>query len=135
MKKTVLSLIFIIFSSLLFCQPHGITSLRVAASGKQLSNSESNYLPENVANKLESNISKYAGIPIVNETNITQILKAQAQSESEAYSSNIELGKLTTASHILFLTVSKENGKYSVTFRLTNVEDGTAITIQSGKAV
>ena len=127
MKHICFSLVVLMFGALLFgAEP----VVEVFSSGDQLSKDEINWLPNAAGEKLESNLSMYTDFYIVNGANKRQIINIQKESESGIYdeSTAIEVGKLTSASHGIFLNVRKANNKYSVSINYTDLESGKIIT-------
>ena len=108
-------------------------SVEIFTSVENISDSEKNWLGDVIEEKLESNISKYTDYSLVNNANKKQIFDIQKKSESAAFdeSSVIEAGKLTTATHGIFLMVRKTNSNYAISVRFTNLTTGESLAVVS----
>lgn len=136
MKKIHFVIISIFLTVSIFSQEE-IKNLVVIPSSKNLNGGESAWLPESICDKLESNFKTYTNYEIIS-SKTKEIKNYQKESETAGFDENtaIEVGKLVSASHVLFLSVSKAEKKYFVTAEIANATTGKLIAKQmiSGKS-
>ena len=116
-KLAAFSAICFLFFSFVFARE--ISSVRISSEGVNLSNSENNWLLDMVEEKLDSNLSKYTDLIIINSTNKRDIIDAQKNSGDY-----IEAGKYKNASHLLIIKITKARSNYIITVRLTDITTG-----------
>lgn len=136
MKKIILTVVSIFMVTALFSQER-VKNLVVISDSKNLAAGEAAYLPDSVRDKLESNFQTYTNYEMIS-SNETSIKKLQRKSETAGFDEEtaIEVGKLTSASHAIFLVVVKVGKNYSVTAEFANLTTGKSIAkkMVSGKS-
>ena len=127
MKKIILTLVSIFMITALFSQER-VKNLVVISDSKNLAAGENAYLPDSVRDKLESNFQTYTSYEMIS-SNEASIKKLQRKSETAGFDEEtaIEVGKLTSASHAIFLVVVKVGKNYSVTAEFANLTTGKSI--------
>ena len=127
MKKIILTLVSIFMVTSLFSQER-VKNLVVISDSKNLTAGENAYLPDSVRDKLESNFQTYTSYEMIS-SNEASIKKLQRKSETAGFDEEtaIEVGKLTSASHAIFLVVVKVGKNYSVTAEFANLTTGKSI--------
>ncbi|MBQ2124400.1 MAG: hypothetical protein II196_01240, partial [Spirochaetales bacterium] len=127
MKKIILTLVSIFMVTALFSQER-VKNLVVISDSKNLTAGENAYLPDSVRDKLESNFQTYTSYEMIS-SNEASIKKLQRKSETAGFDEEtaIEVGKLTSASHAIFLVVVKVGKNYSVTAEFANLTTGKSI--------
>lgn len=102
-----------------------IKNVIVAVKSENLSESEKAWLLGSVKDKFESNLQLYAKFNLVS-SNESGIRELQKKSESIGFDEKtaIEIGKLTSASHAVFLTVRRSSQSYSVTAEFADLTTG-----------
>ena len=127
MKKIILTLVSIFMITALFSQER-VKNLVVISDSKNLAAGENAYLPDSVRDKLESNFQTYTSYEMIS-SNEASIKKLQRKSETAGFDEEtaIEVGKLTSASHAIFLIVVKVGKNYSVTAEFANLTTGKSI--------
>ena len=136
MKKIILTLVSLFIVTALFSQEK-IKSMVVISKSENLTDGESLWLPNSVRNKLESNFKTYTNYQMIS-SNEKLIKDLQRKSETSGFDEDttIEVGKLTSASHAIVLSIAKINQSYSVTAEVTNLTTGKFIAKKmiSGKS-
>ena len=136
MKKIILTVVSIFMVTALFSQEK-VKNLVVISDSKNLAAGEAAYLPDSVRDKLESNFQTYTNYEMIS-SNEASIKKLQRKSETAGFDEEtaIEVGKLTSASHAIFLVVVKVGKNYSVTAEFANLTTGKSIAKKmiSGKS-
>ena len=115
-KKSVLFLISILFSTSLIFSKENIERVIVISYSEALTEGDKIWLPGSVQDKLISNLQTYTDFSFVS-SNEEKIKDIQRKSESFLYNEEtaIEVGKLTSATHAIFLTTRKAEKLYIVT--------------------
>ena len=105
-----------------------VKNLVVISDSKNLTAGDNAYLPDSVRDKLESNFQTYTSYEMIS-SNEASIKKLQRKSETAGFDEEtaIEVGKLTSASHAIFLVVVKVGKNYSVTAEFANLTTGKSI--------
>ncbi|MCH5150120.1 MAG: hypothetical protein J1G30_05575, partial [Spirochaetales bacterium] len=136
MKRILFTITSLFFAAAVFSQ-EAIQSLVVITDSKNLTGSESAWLPENICDKLESNFKAYTSYKMISSKD-KAIRDYQKKSETAGFDENtaIEVGKMVSASHIILLTVSKAGKIYSVTAEVVNSTTGVSIAkhMESGQS-
>ena len=136
LKKIILAIISLFIVTALFSQEK-IKSMVVISKSENLTDGESLWLPNSVRNKLESNFKTYTNYQMIS-SNEKLIKDLQRKSETSGFDEDttIEVGKLTSASHAIVLSIAKINQSYSVTAEVTNLTTGKLIAKKmiSGKS-
>lgn len=136
MKKIILTMVSIFVVTALFSAER-VRNLVVISDSKNLTPGEAAYLPDSVRDKLESNFQTYTNYEMIS-SNEASIKKLQRKSETAGFDEEtaIEVGKLTSASHAIFLVVVKVGRSYSVTAEFANLTTGKSIAkkMVSGKS-
>ena len=127
MKKIVFLILSFFCIAFLYSQEN-VKNVIVMANQENLDGGEKVWLPNSVKDKFESNLQTYTSYSLVS-SNESQIKELQKKFESAAFGedSAIEIGKLTSASHGVFLTVRKVGLKYTITVEFTNLSSGKNI--------
>lgn len=127
-KKSVLFLIFILFSTALLFSKENIERIIVISYSEALNEGDKIWLPGSVQDKLISNLQTYTDFSFVS-SNEEKIKDIQKKSESFLYNEEtaIEVGKLTSATHAIFLTTRKAEKLYIVTAEFVNLTTGKLI--------
>lgn len=127
MKKVVFLILSFFCIAFLYSQEN-VKNVIVMANQENLDGGEKVWLPNSVKDKFESNLQTYTSYSLVS-SNESQIKELQKKFESAAFGedSAIEIGKLTSASHGVFLTVRKVGLKYTITAEFTNLSSGKNI--------
>ena len=127
MKKIVFLILSFFCIAFLYSQEN-VKNVIVMANQENLDGGEKVWLPNSVKDKFESNLLTYTSYSLVS-SNESQIKELQKKFESAAFGedSAIEIGKLTSASHGVFLTVRKVGLKYTITVEFTNLSSGKNI--------
>ena len=127
-KKSVLFLIFILFSTALLFSKENIERIIVISYSEALNEGDKIWLPGSVQDKLISNLQTYTDFSFVS-SNEEKIKDIQRKSESFLYNEEtaIEVGKLTSATHAIFLTTRKAEKLYIVTAEFVNLTTGKLI--------
>lgn len=125
MKRKILVLLMSVISAGLFAAEN-IKNLVVITSSKNLTPSEQVWLSDSVKDKFESNLKEYTDYHMVS-SNDRKIKELQKKSEGVGYDqeSSIELGKLLSASHAVFLNLNKSKNGYTLSAEFTNLSTGT----------
>lgn len=135
MKKILFMIISVFFSTIIFSREN-VKNLIVIPDSKNLSSGEKAWLPASICDKLESNFQTYTNYEMVSSKE-EAIKNYQKKSETLGFDEAmaIELGKLVSASHAIYLTVVKADGAYSVTAEVVNLTTGKSIAkkMVSGK--
>ena len=136
LKKIILAIISLFIVTALFSQEK-IKSMVVISKSENLTDGESLWLRNSVRNKLESNFKTYTNYQMIS-SNEKLIKDLQRKSETSGFDEDttIEVGKLTSASHAIILSIAKINQSYSVTAEVTNLTTGKLIAKKmiSGKS-
>ena len=125
MKRNYLTLILLYLSLNIFAAEN-IKNLVVITSSKNLTPSEQVWLTDSVKDKLESNLKEYTDLQMIS-SNDRKIKELQRKSEGAGFdqSTSIELGKILSASHAVFLVLNKSKNGYTLSAELTNLSTGT----------
>ena len=136
LKKIIWVITSLFIVTALFSQEK-IKSMVVISKSENLTDGESLWLPNSVRNKLESNFKTYTNYQMIS-SNEKLIKDLQRKSETSGFDEDttIEVGKLTSASHAIVLSIAKINQSYSVTAEVTNLTTGKFIAKKmiSGKS-
>ena len=101
-----------------------------------ISGAESAWLPDQIQDKLKSNLQEYLGMKtVVDSKSETALKKLQAESESAARdeSTAIELGKITTAKFAVFTKLRKTGSGYTISIDFTDLTTGEQMASCSSK--
>ncbi|MCI5608815.1 MAG: hypothetical protein MR408_05150, partial [Spirochaetia bacterium] len=135
-KKIAFFLMFILFSTGLLFSKENIERVVVISYSEALNEGDKIWLPGSVHDKLISNLQTYTDFSFVT-SNEEKIKEIQRKSESFLYSEEtaIEVGKLTSATHAIFLTTRKAEKLYIVTAEFVNLTTGKLIatSMSTGK--
>ena len=135
-KKIAFFLMFILFSTGLLFSKENIERVVVISYSEALNEGDKIWLPGSVHDKLISNLQIYTDFSFVT-SNEEKIKEIQRKSESFLYSEEtaLEVGKLTSATHAIFLTTRKAEKLYIVTAEFVNLTTGKLIatSISTGK--
>ena len=136
LKKIICAIISLFIVTALFPQEE-IKSMVVISESENLNAGESVWLPNSVKDKLESNFKTYTNYQMIS-SNEKLIKDLQRKSETSGFDEDttIEVGKLTSASHAIILSIAKINQSYFVTAEVTNLTTGKVIAKKmiSGKS-
>ena len=121
----------LILSTILFCtnifaqNSQNVKVWVMPTEGKNLSNSESRWLPDEVHKALRANITNYSGL-IVAEENANVLAQIQEKSYNENISDTdmVRMGKLIGANYVIRSTITAAGGAYSLNVVFQNLESG-----------
>jgi len=125
MKKIIAIIFACIFSSIcLYADIYNeVKSLVIISSRQNFKNNEDVWIDGVVADKLKENMHIYTDFNLIDNTNQTKIKNLQRQSENASFDEDtiLEVGKLTTASHALFIKITKTGSTYTLTANISNL--------------
>lgn len=105
------------------------SNLVIISTTQNLSTVENAWVPDSVRDELEANLQKYTALSLVS-ANEKQIMNLQRKYENNAFdeSNALELGKLVSASHAVFLVTRKAGNNYTITLELTDLTTGKSLS-------
>ena len=126
--KKLVTVLFMAASVYMVAFAEEIKNIIVVSSGENLSAAERAWLPASVKDELESNLQSYTKYSFVSSSE-SKIKELQKKSETAGFDekSAIELGKLTSAGHAIFVITRKTGNSYTVTAELTNLTTGKVV--------
>lgn len=126
--KKLVTVLFMAASAYMVAFAEEIKNIIVVSSGENLSAAERAWLPASVKDELESNLQSYTKYSFVSSSE-SKIKELQKKSEAAGFDekSAIELGKLTSAGHAIFVITRKTGNSYTVTAELTNLTTGKVV--------
>lgn len=126
--KKLVTVLFMAASVYMVAFAEEIKNIIVVSSGENLSAAERAWLPASVKDELESNLQSYTKYSFVSSSE-SKIKELQKKSEAAGFDekSAIELGKLTSAGHAIFVITRKTGNSYTVTAELTNLTTGKVV--------
>ena len=115
-KKVILIIATILFlCSTVVAHSSNIKAIEINSKGNNLKASD-NKLCEVVQEELESNLSKYTNLNVLNSTDKKAVIEGNKKGEGE-----LDIGKFKIASHSLFMDITRVNSSYTITLRLTDL--------------
>ncbi len=93
-------------------------------------NTDDLWIPQLFQDLLTADLSTYSAMTVLDRQNESLIKAEQRKTADSAYSENdaIEIGNMTQASYVVVGNIIKLNSKYSVSFRVNDLEKSSKNT-------